>query len=126
MAIFYHHLSTTHRSRGIFLIKYLFGDYERKNCQQIITPSPAGSNFIAALAASTKHLGVNVKTEYFQPHFNQHIHVQKLFSQHYGIDSSSIHQGHPWISASKAYLKAKKHTYQNGSYFIHPGERTFF
>ena len=61
-------------------LEYLLGDCQRKGLQSIITPSPIGSNFIAALAPITQSQGIDVKVEYFKPHFNHHIQVQQKFS----------------------------------------------
>lgn len=102
-------------------LEFLLGDALRKNASRIVTVAPLGSNFVAALAAQTKKIGMPTDVFHFVPAMSRLIKSQARFSSRHGA-RYRLSRGNHYVAPVRATLSAGLDLLQSpGSYLISPG-----
>ncbi len=73
-------------------LEFILGQAVARKVSKVLTVAPLGSNFVAALAAQTKRLGLTAEVEHFVPATSPQILVHAGFSQSVGA-RFNIHPG---------------------------------
>lgn len=102
-------------------LEYLLGDALQRNASRIVTVAPLGSNFVAALAAQTKKIGLPTDVFHFAPAMSRLIRSQARFSSRQGA-RLRLSRGPHYVAPVKATASAEWDGLNSpGRYMISPG-----
>ncbi len=102
-------------------LEFLLGDALRKKAERIVTVAPLGSNFVAALAAQTKKIGMPTDVFHFVPAMSRLIRSQARFSSRHGAQLR-LSRGSHYVAPLKATVSAELDLLKSPrSYLMSPG-----
>jgi 1-aminocyclopropane-1-carboxylate deaminase/D-cysteine desulfhydrase-like pyridoxal-dependent ACC family enzyme len=102
-------------------LEFILGDALQKGAERIVTVAPLGSNFVAALAAQTKKIGIPTDIFHFVPAMSRLIRSQAKFSARNGA-RLKLTRGSYYGSPVKATISAEFDLLNSAkSYLVSPG-----